>query len=194
MDENRSQRRNKGFEATHEELLLTAVQLISEGGVESLSISALARAAKVNRTTIYYHFESREALVEAVTSWAAAQIVAGFQPDVPQQERIDNITRFVVTHPQLIKLWIDDFASPGDIRHAYPSWDTLTQGMREHFAAQGEADADAEVFTLILLTSAIIGPHVFRNSVDPSASVESVVERFRKETQRMLRHEALLRL
>ena len=186
-------RRNKGYEATHEELLLAAVQLTAEHGVEGLSISALARAAKVNRTTIYYHFESRDALVEAVTTWAAEQIVRGFRPDLPQQERIDSITRFALTNPELIKLWIEDFVSPGDIRHSYPYWDELVEGLRSHFAG-ADAEADVEVFCIILLTSAVIGPRVFRNSVDSSATIESVVERFRKEHQRLLRHEALLRL
>jgi hypothetical protein len=47
---------------------------------------------------------------------------------------------------------------------------------------------------VILLTSSIIGPRVFRNSVCPGADTETVVKRFRNEQLRMLRHAALLKL
>ena len=190
-----AQRRNKAFDETHGELVEAAVRLLSETGVEGLSISALARAAKVNRTTVYYHFESREALVAAVKSWSSDQIVRAFRPDLPQQERIDYITRFVIDNPELIKLWIEDFVSAGDIRDRYPFWDALVDGIRARFAAAfpGE-EIDAEIYCVILLTSAIIGPRVFRNSVRPDATADSIVERFRKEQQRMLRHDALLQI
>jgi AcrR family transcriptional regulator len=163
--------------------------------VEGLSMSALARAAKVNRTTVYYHFESREALVAAVKSWSSDQIVSVFRPDLPQQERIDYITRFVIDNPELIKLWIEDFIAPGEIRDRYPFWDALVDGIQARFAAAfPDEEIDAEIFCVILLTSAIIGPRVFRNSVRPDASAQSIVERFRKEQQRMLRHDALLEI
>src|SRR5690625_6402983 len=32
-------------------------------------------------------------------------------------------SRFVLENPELIKLWIDDFIAPGDIRDRYPLWD-----------------------------------------------------------------------
>src|ERR1700752_2067815 len=67
------QKRNKGFEETHREMIETAVRLISEKGVEALSIAALARATGVNRTTVYYHFENREALIAAVKAWSSEQ-------------------------------------------------------------------------------------------------------------------------
>ena len=158
-------------------------------------MSALARAAGVNRTTVYYHFESREALVAAVKSWSSDQIVRAFRPDLPQRERIDYITRFVIENPELIKLWIEDFIAPGDIRDRYPFWDALVDGISARFATVfPDEEIDAEVYCVILLTSAIIGPRVFRNSVRPDANSQSIVERFRKEHQRLLRHDALLQI
>ena len=66
-------RRNKGFDETHQELIETAVRMISERGTDALSITALAREMGINRTTVYYHFDSREALLHAVSSWATTQ-------------------------------------------------------------------------------------------------------------------------
>lgn len=189
-----AQRRNKGFEATHQEMIETAVRLISAKGVDSLSIAALARAMRINRTTVYYHFESRDSLLDAVKHWSAEQLAKGLAVALPQQERMDFVTRFVLENPALIKLWIDDFIAPGDIRTRYPLWDALVEGMAATFAARLPAEpVDAEIYCVMLLTSAIIGPRVFMNSVDSSSDIDSVVQRFRQEQQRMLRHDALLR-
>ena len=189
-----AQRRNKGFEDTHQEMIETAVRLISEKGVDSLSIAAISRAMGINRTTVYYHFESREALLEAVKHWSAVHLANGLSPTVPQQERMDFITRFVLEKPELIKLWIDDFISTGDIRTRYTFWDTLVEGMATTFADRTPGETvDIEVYCVMLLTSAIIGPRVFKNSVSPSSDIETIVKRFRVEQQRMLKHDALVK-
>ncbi len=186
-------RRNKVFDDSHQEMIETAVRLISEKGANSLSVAAIARAMGINRTTVYYHFESREALLEAVRHWSSEQLAKGLSLAIPQQERMDFITRFVLENPELIKLWIDDFISVGDIRSRYPSWDALVDGMAATFAARlPDETVDAEVYCVVLLTSAIIGPRVFRNSVDPASDIETVVKRFRLEQQRLLRHDALI--
>jgi len=188
------QRRNKGFDETHQEMIETAIRLISEKGVDSLSIAAIARAMGVNRTTVYYHFKSREALLDAVKIWSSGQLAKAMQIQSPQQERIDYISRFVLENPELIKLWIEDFVSVGDIRNSYPSWDTLVDGIQKRFAEEfPDEQVDAEVYCVIMLTSAIIGPRVFKNSVRPDADIETVVQRFRAEQQRMLKHDALIK-
>lgn len=187
-------KRNKGFDATHDELLKASIGLIAARGIEALSISELARAAGVNRTTVYYHFASREALVAAVKHWSAEQLVRAFNPDLPQQERIDYVVRFVLDHPELITLWIEDFTSPGDIRDSYPFWDALVEGIAERFAQRPEAERiDAEIYCVNLLASAIIGPRIYRNSVRPDAPSGEIVERFRRERQRVLARDGLLR-
>lgn len=190
-----NRKRNRGYEETHRELIETAVRLLSESGVEALSVSGLAREAGLNRTTIYYHFPNREAMLSAVKDWSAQQLALGMDVEAPQLDRMAHITRFVLNNPQLIKLWIEDLIAVGDIRTRYAHWDALVEGIRGHDVVAGAGEAvDAEVFCVILLTSAIIGPRVFRNSVCPGADTETVVKRFRAEQLRMLRHAALLKL
>jgi AcrR family transcriptional regulator len=183
------QRRNKGFEETHQEMIETAVRLISEKGVEALSVSALAREMGVNRTTVYYHFETREALIAAVKAWSSEQLARAFGPIGSQSERTDYITRFVLQNPELIKLWIEEVLQPGDMRDSYPQWDALVKGTQRSLEAAG--GGDAEVFCVILLTSAFIGPRVFRNRVRPDEPPEKVIERFRQEWQRILKSEGM---
>jgi AcrR family transcriptional regulator len=187
-------RRFKCFDDTHQEMIETAVRLISEKGVDSLSISAVARALGLNRTTVYYHFDSREALLKAVKDWSSAQLAKAIKLHTPQHERIDYITRFVLENPELIKLWIEEFVSAGDIRNSYPHWDALVEGISTNLAG-GDANetVDAEVLCVMLLTSTIIGPRVFRNRVSPAENTDAVVQRFRKEQQRWLKQLGLLR-
>ena len=188
------QRRHKCFEDSHQEMIEAAVRLISEKGTESLSIAAVARTLGMNRTTVYYHFDSREALLKAVKDWSSAQLAKAFKLHTPQQDRIDYITRFVLENPELIKLWIEDFVSPGDIRGSYPYWDALVEVFKTNTAGNGADDTmDAEVFCVILLTSTIIAPRVFRNRVSSGEDTETVVRRFRAEQLRWLKQLGLIR-
>lgn len=186
-------RRYKAFDGTHQVLIETAVRLIADRGVDALSLSALAREADVNRTTVYYHFKDRDALVDAVKLWSSEQIVQAFRPDLPQAERIDYITRFSIANPEIMKLWIEEFTSPGEMRASYPHWEGLVAGVERSFAnAPPGEEVDAEVYGVMLLTAALIGPRVFRNRVNPAASDAVVIERFRREQQRALKRDGLL--
>lgn len=187
------QKRHKCYEDSHRDMIETAVGLISEKGLESLSMAGVARVMGVNRTTVYYHFKSREMLIEAVKCWSSAQLSKAFEIAGPQQERIDYINRFVLENPELIKLWIEDLVSPGDIRNSYPHWDEFVRGVGESFKRRCDNDViDAEVFCVMLLTTSIIGVRVFKNSVCPEADNETVIARFRGENLRMLKAANLL--
>ncbi len=186
-------RRNRTYDATHQALIKAAVSLISEKGVEALSVAELGRAVDMNRATVYYHFPTRPALLEAVSAWSSEQLTRGFSAPESQQERMDFVARFVLGNPDLIKLWIEQFISPGDIRQCYPKWD-------EFIAANGKTRSgpisgdqiDVEVYCTFLLAGAIIGPRVFRNSVRPDLDEDTIVTRFRAEQQRMLRRDGML--
>jgi AcrR family transcriptional regulator len=186
-------RRNKGFDETHQDLIETAVRLISERGTDALSITALAREMGINRTTVYYHFESREALLHAVASWSTAQLAKGMDYTLSQPERIGHINRFVLDNPELIKLWIDDFVAGSDIRDSYSCWDALVEGTRQRLAeANPGEEIDAEIYCVMLLAASIIGPRVYRNSVNPQATTEEIVARFMREQQRVLYRDGLV--
>ena len=169
-------------------MIETAVRLISQQGVASLSITAVARAMRIERTTVYYHFKDREALIAEVKTWSSTQLIKAFSFDGPIEERIDYTTRYVLENPELVKLWIDDFISIGDIRTSFPLWNTMMKGFLDKPQEDGGSLVDAEVYFINLLTSAIIGPRVFKNRVCPDADIETVVLRFRIERMRLLKH------
>jgi AcrR family transcriptional regulator len=174
-------------------MIETAVRLISEKGAEALSIAGIAREMGIDRTTVYYHFNSREALLHAVSSWATEQLAKGMDLSVSELDRAEQISRFVLENPALIKIWIDGFVSGSDIRDSYSRWDELVDGVRQHFARERpDDDIDAEVYCVMLLCAAIIGPRVFANSIRPGTSVERIVDRFLTEERRMLNRDGLL--
>lgn len=183
-------RRNKGYEETHRELIETAVRLISEKGADALSIAALARAMGINRTTVYYHFDSREALLHAVSSWATEELAKGMDVNASQPERTGHISRFVLENPELIRLWINGFVDGNDIRDSYSPWDELVTSMAKSFRDMGQ-DIDAEIYCVMLISAAIIGPRVYKNSIRQGESTENIVARFVKEHQRALTRDGL---
>lgn len=190
-------RRNRTYDATHQALIEASVRLISERGVEALSIAGLARAVGMNRATVYYHFDTREALLEAVSAWSSEQLTRGFGGPESQAERIDFVARFVLANPDLIKLWIEQFIAPGDIRDRYPRWDDFVAASNRSPSGGivdggGEA-VDVEVYCAFLLAGAIIGPRVFHGSIRPDLDEDDVIARFRAEQQRMLRRDGLYR-
>lgn len=188
-----TQNRNRAFDESHRAMIETAVRLISEKGADALSIAGVAREMGIDRTTVYYHFESRDALLRAVSSWATEQLDKGMDLSVSELDRTRQISQFVVENPALIKLWIDRFVSGTDIRDCYSRWDELVAGVRQHFARERpDEQVDAEVYCVMLLCASIIGPRVFANSVEPGASADRVIERFFREEQRMLNRDGLL--
>ena len=184
---NTPQRRHRSYKESHEEIIDAAMHLISEGGVGALSMSAVAQRLGMDRTTLYYHFKDRDALIAEVKISSSARLIKAFTYEGAVEERIDYTTRYVLENPELIKLWIDDFISIGDIRDNFPQWDEFIVAFKDRHE-QDEDPADAEVYFVNLLTSAVIGPRVFKNKVCPDADIETVVRRFRLERMRMIRH------
>ena len=112
--------------------------------------------------------------------------------NAPQMDRAAGITRFVLDNPTLIKLWIDDFISTGDVRERYPRWDELVAGLKQSFLTTSpNEEIDAEVYAVMMLASAIIGPRIFQLSVAPKATAEEISRRFIAEHNRMLARDGL---
>ncbi len=61
--------------ATRQKLISATSRLIVEKGINSVSVVAVAKAAGVTRPGAYYHFKTREALLDAVRSETDHQLV-----------------------------------------------------------------------------------------------------------------------
>ena len=63
-------------QATRSALIDVATDLFATGGYEATSIPAVLEAAGVSRGALYHHFESKEALFEAVLRSVEARVMA----------------------------------------------------------------------------------------------------------------------
>ncbi|MFC0685746.1 TetR/AcrR family transcriptional regulator [Novosphingobium clariflavum] len=193
IDGHAVRRRNKGFEETHLALIETAVRLVSEKGLEALSLSEVARVAGVNRTTIYYHFASREALIEEVREWSAEQLGRAFASSQSAEERARYITRFVLENPDVVALWTEEFLSPGRIADRYPAFDAMAAGFERHFTTDPRNEGmDGQVFATFLLAWAMLGPRIYRNSVRPDVSIDETVERLTRTHMAILQQSGIV--
>lgn len=180
-------RRNRNFAETHGMLIEKAVEIIAESGVEALSVAALARATAMNRSTVYYHFESREALVAEVKGWAAERLAQGFAGRPLRECALGEVVGFVLAHPAVMALWLSDYLAPGRITSHFPPWEDLVASAARDLAVRFPGQpCDAEAFCAILLTACCVGPRVFQLSIRPDEAPSRIAERFVVELQRLL--------
>lgn len=86
-------------EATREHLLAVARELLVEGGLDALTLPRLAKAAGVSAPTVYRHFPTLDALVEAFLAWIRPLIGQTPErlmktPDTLPQLPLENFARF----------------------------------------------------------------------------------------------------
>ena len=87
-------RRRADAERSIARILDAAVDALGED--QDASMSAIARRAGVVRATIYVHFPTREALLEAVTERAFSEVAAGIASAEPERgEPADALARVV---------------------------------------------------------------------------------------------------
>ena len=92
------------FERTRRRILEAARRLMAERGPESLTVSAVAHAAELNRTTAYQHFRTRDDLVRAVTDELIAEVVASARRAASDVRAHRLPRRHFLEHPELARL------------------------------------------------------------------------------------------
>lgn len=105
-------KRKPSIEKTRARILAAARKLLAdEAGPAELSMEAVARAADVSRLTIYYQFESRRGLLEAIYDYMAnrgnmRQVVSIFQepdPDKALEKMVKTFVEFWASDPVVIR-------------------------------------------------------------------------------------------
>lgn len=74
---------SKTRRATREAIIAAAIEYFSDHGIEATTMEHIAVAAKVSRRTVYHHFSSRDAVLEAAV----------------EQHALDQITRMIESVP-----------------------------------------------------------------------------------------------
>jgi len=129
----KSQTAAKPHRLSAEDWIDCALQTLIENGIEAVQITALARRLDVTRGSFYWHFESREALLDALlTHWRRQN--TGVM--VEALTGADSLDTGILA---LFSVWVDDARFDPKLDQAVRDWarhsDTL------HGAVKSEDDA-----------------------------------------------------
>ncbi|MEO6600254.1 MAG: TetR/AcrR family transcriptional regulator [Polyangiaceae bacterium] len=91
--------------ARREEVLETALTLVSEHGVAGASLRKLAAELGMSQPSLYHYFPSKDALVSAVVEYCAGKMLAS-SLDLPPPTRREDLPRFA--KQAVVDLWSTD--------------------------------------------------------------------------------------
>lgn len=81
------------MQLSREQVLAAALGLLGEAGLEQLTMRRLAAALGVQNGATYWHFRSKQALLEAMADTLLAGLTAGLDTESPWTERITELAR-----------------------------------------------------------------------------------------------------
>lgn len=81
------------MQLSREQVLAAALGLLDEVGLEHLTMRRLAAALGVQNGATYWHFRSKQALLEAMADTLLAGLTAGLDTESPWTERITELAR-----------------------------------------------------------------------------------------------------
>ncbi len=108
-------------QSTSERILSAATEIFTQRGYHGTSMSAITKAAKVNKALIFYYFDSKAGLFDAVitrvyTQQKEALQAIKFKADLEPKERIhaliDFYWDFLEQHPEVLLLSLHEVARP----------------------------------------------------------------------------------
>jgi AcrR family transcriptional regulator len=177
--------RRSDHQRTRRRILDAARRLMGEQGPESLTVSGVARAAQINRTTAYQHFRTRDELVGAVMAELTQEVGARIGAEQPLEERIDDLVLYFVEHPEIARLSLHNLLAESPFpREAWrPYFEELNR-----FAASGktQSDVDPEMLAQVLMAVALLWPLSARSEYEDPAAVRAATRRLARELKRLL--------
>ncbi|MEO8902392.1 MAG: TetR/AcrR family transcriptional regulator [Polyangiaceae bacterium] len=88
--------------ARRDEVLETALTLVSEHGVAGASLRKLASELGMSQPSLYHYFASKDALISAVVEYCADKMLAAAL-DIPPPQRREEVPRFAMQ--TVVSLW-----------------------------------------------------------------------------------------
>jgi AcrR family transcriptional regulator len=178
--------RRRDPEATYQAILDAAEALMAERGPEGLTVSEVAHRARVNRTTAYQHFRTREQVIAAVTARLSEEVSRILDSDLSLGERIDHMVKLHLDRPELARLWLFQMLSDAPLPQDR-SWERFLRGMNALAASARTQDGiDAEMLGCVLLGATLVWSVLARRGPKGAEGAAEATARFTREVKRLL--------
>jgi AcrR family transcriptional regulator len=177
-------RRRRDFRQNRETLLRHARRVVAERGPEALTVSEVAHRARLNRTTAYQHFRTRDELVAAVMSSIADEVGAVLAAPRPVAEHVDQMVGFFVGQPEIGRLTLHHLLAENPFpRHG---WERYVRELERLVKGRpGQDGVDVEMLANVLLSAALLWSLYVRVRYDEDEGARAT-ERFAREMKRLL--------
>ena len=155
-------------EATREAIMEAASTLFAQHGADSVSVSAVANLAGINRGTAYQHFPSRESLLDATRIWISDRMFRAVFGDSSDGERaveqvdipdtMHRLTVFAMENAELGRSWLLHILAMEEPTHD-PFWREF-QGSLQRFSETelAQDDIDSEAMSVLVLSAIFLWP------------------------------------
>lgn len=104
--------------ATREAIIAAAIDYFSQHGIEATTMEHIAAAAKVSRRTVYHHFSSRDAVLEAAVEQNALdqinRMIDSVPAELPFTDYLCECALYIVRHvpeSSFFKVHVSDAAA-----------------------------------------------------------------------------------
>ncbi|MDB6162224.1 MAG: TetR/AcrR family transcriptional regulator [Gammaproteobacteria bacterium] len=198
----RRPRRKRDPEGTREAILQAAGEVLAQDGKEGVSVAQVAQRAGVNRGTAYQHFQTREQLIEATTSWVSERLYRAVfgDPAVAQDQPVESISiealtehiaQFAMDNPDIGRVWLFELLSS-----KRPANDPFWQQYLSNFDRFSKTElaqpgVDAEVASVLTLAGAFLWPVWARAHSRSTKERQQMAKRFTREMLRFSLHGSL---
>ena len=191
----KTQRRRQDPERTRAAILEAASTLLAKDGPEGLSVSQVAQLAKVNRGTAYQHFQTREQLLDATTTWVSEKLRRAVFGDLKSgdtsatlgeaQGVAQRMAEFAMENPDLGRVWLFEVLSSNRPTND-PFWNQFKGGL-EKFAKSDRAQPgiDVDVHAVMMLIGTLLWPIFVRADTRSAKERQQMVQRFTNEMLRL---------
>ena len=120
-----------------EDWLGAALDLLIRDGIDAVQITVLARALEVTRGSFYWHFDSREALLDAILAEWRARNTGVMVEAIAETETLDDGIL------ALFAVWTDHTRFDAQLDQAIRDWARYGAGLQHTVQAEDDARVDA---------------------------------------------------
>ena len=189
-------KRTRDPSATRNAILEAASSLFAQQGADSVSVSAVANLAGVNRGTAYQHFPSREDLIAATIEWISIRMFRAVYGDAEavQERRFDHadvpttmhrLSVFAMENADLCRSWLLQILA-SENPAADPFWKEF-QGSLELFAQTEltRENIDSEALSVLVLSGIFLWPVWVRSHAKTDEERRKLAIRMTRELLRL---------